>query len=309
MSKEWHCIDAQQVDIELNELTCWAILKPFLSTSDDTVYLTFRGTHTYEDYLADITIVPHRIDESNLFVYGGAYTSIVNDWPRLRAALESLSAGTRRVMVTGHSLGGALAHLFVFHAKLKMQREKEQLMNLTFEAVTFAAPMVLCVIGTLDGYFQALVNDYSALCTNFVVNNDYVPLLPRVCNNVDYLTQFKELVPGFAMRTAVRYAVKKDWVNALAKTFGFVVNYRTAAMTTIIMVWAEDKKYPQATNKPCPYVLTPEQFEELTKQRLYEQWTMKSDKIWKEEKDSAPDHRVEGYIRFLAKISEEYGAK
>lgn len=181
-----------------------------------------------------MAIVPYQIEKTNLFVFGGVYASLLNEWPRLLAAMqEIIASGVTKVMLTGHSLGGALAQMFIFQIMRMKETHPELLLSLTFEAITFAAPMVLCVIGELGRSHQRLVTEWRSLCTNFTVNNDYISFLPRVCSDRKYLKKLRELfhqpIPHLYLKVMFKYFVSDDLLTTLATQLVYTQHYRSAA--------------------------------------------------------------------------------
>mmetsp|Transcript_124688 Transcript_124688/g.364189 ORF Transcript_124688/g.364189 Transcript_124688/m.364189 type:complete len:392 (-) Transcript_124688:245-1420(-) len=95
-------------------------LKPpwFLACGEDplaegveAVFLSFRGSESWQDWLRDVVVVPQR-HKGNTFHAG--FLDACHD-EHLKERLESILRNTpkARLYVVGHSLGGAVAHTFV----------------------------------------------------------------------------------------------------------------------------------------------------------------------------------------------------
>jgi len=238
----WQCVAEQEVNFAINAHVPWTLWR-----SNQTAYLAFKDTdvtsQTFPSFFAQVTGVPVRVDNSNLFVLGHAANAISNEWPRLMAAVDSaVRNGVKDLYVT-------LAQAFLLHAL----KTKEQLTNsLNIQAITFAAPMILAVIGDhLDHDTQKLVDDVAANCVNLIVNNDWLPYLPRLAADIPSLEQIKHIAPTFL--TNRDHYTHMTSVAEVASHLSFAQHYRSAAGRTIAMLWAEDKEYPQATNRPWPY--------------------------------------------------------
>lgn len=78
---------------------------------DNTVWVTFRGTDSARDALVNLKIVKRRYPGSDAKVHAGflsQFTSVREDAMRYINGFP----GRKRVVVSGHSLGGALACMF-----------------------------------------------------------------------------------------------------------------------------------------------------------------------------------------------------
>ena len=150
--------------------TCWAVVKDNL---DNVVYIVFRGSTQKRDWLLNFSMLPIS-NTTNL--HAGYERAIDFDFD---AIMTYIPANTTKVIVTGHSLGGGLAHVF-----LDRVRRTEQVngSTFTFNGVTFAAPLVsFSDIDTRNGQSRILRN-----CVNIVNKQDPVPLTPRMFGRSDY---------------------------------------------------------------------------------------------------------------------------
>jgi len=105
----------------------------FIGSNENAIVLAFRGTDDVADWLINLNVV--QIEDHGALVHRGFSQALTAVWPRIEAKLQSLlDCRPRKIWVTGHSLGGALATLAV----LRIQRMGiEQL-----ETYTFGQPRV-----------------------------------------------------------------------------------------------------------------------------------------------------------------------
>jgi pimeloyl-ACP methyl ester carboxylesterase len=135
-----------------------------VSRDGGQVVLAFRGTTDATDWLADLSFVPKWTDMG--YVHAGFFDALWDVWPAVLGQL--IRANTDRVLITGHSLGGALACLA---ARLLHER------NWPVKCVTFGQPRV----GD-----QHYTSTYPAPLLRVVNEGDPVPwvpgrLLPLLC--------------------------------------------------------------------------------------------------------------------------------
>ena len=98
-----------------NEVTKWK-LKWYIASDDDTVVLTFRGTANETNKKLNQRGKPstkHRGMEGVLTHEGWA-DAVHLIWPDIIGHLKEIKAEKKRVMVTGHSLGGPLSGYTMF---------------------------------------------------------------------------------------------------------------------------------------------------------------------------------------------------
>ena len=105
----------------------------YIGANADAVILAFRGTDDVADWLINLNV--KQIEEHGALVHRGFSRALAAVWSRIETQLQSLlDRHPRKIWVTGHSLGGALATL----AALRLQR-----MGLSqLETFTFGQPRV-----------------------------------------------------------------------------------------------------------------------------------------------------------------------
>lgn len=134
-----------------------------------TAFLSFRGTADVAEWVADIDAVPDEYRPISGFgqVHSGfqdIYELVRAD---LAANLAAATAGCDQILVTGHSLGAALAVLAAPDIDRKMPPNK-----IEPRLITFAGPRV----GLID--FAAKFNALIESCYRVVNFLDIVPYLP-----------------------------------------------------------------------------------------------------------------------------------
>lgn len=77
---------------------------------DDTIYVTFRGTSSIKDVIKDLNIKRTRIC-GKIKVHKGFYTQFKSVQIKLTKLLMKMTTDVKRIVFSGHSLGGALAQI------------------------------------------------------------------------------------------------------------------------------------------------------------------------------------------------------
>jgi len=92
----------------------------------DVLYIAFRGTEEAEDFITDIRVVPWYSREIGVWCHAGFLKS-------LRPLIKTLDSriNGKQVVLTGHSLGGALAQIYAAYLVKK---------GFLPELTTFGAP-------------------------------------------------------------------------------------------------------------------------------------------------------------------------
>lgn len=138
----------------------------FVLENEDAIIITFRGTQTDPDWIADAEIFqkPFPYCQTQPLVHGGFLSVYESMREELLSLLKSLDS-SKSLFVTGHSLGGALATLFSLDCAL----------NTDFSAIyiyTYGAPRVG------DEAFANLFNETVPASIRFVNLADLVPFVP-----------------------------------------------------------------------------------------------------------------------------------
>jgi len=110
----------------------------FLAERGDEIVLAFRGTDTNEGILEDwaINLKCLQIQDNGANVHKGFIQALNSVWNKINEPLEKMvEQKKRRIWITGHSLGGALATLAT--RRLLLNEQMKQI-----ETYTFGQPMV-----------------------------------------------------------------------------------------------------------------------------------------------------------------------
>lgn len=138
-------------------------------SNDKVVVVVFRGTSIpIPDWLTNLTFVNHEIDaQSGFVVHRGFFNATESIYSRVLSSLRAQGGGTKRVIVTGHSLGGAMAAIFSLKARTKEGMTID-------EVVTFGQPLAFNV--ALGDH----INDtFKQSYRRFVNADDIVPRVLR----------------------------------------------------------------------------------------------------------------------------------
>lgn len=142
------------------------------NTSSRTAFVSFRGSSDLSDWLADFDVIPATYLPVSGFgqVHGGFQDVYECVRASIAANLAGATAGCEKILVTGHSLGAALAVL----AAPDISRAVPPIPANTAEPrlVTFGGPRV----GLPD--FAAAFNAAIESCFRVVNFLDIVPLVP-----------------------------------------------------------------------------------------------------------------------------------
>ncbi len=82
----------------------------FLAARDDAVVLAFRGTDDVEDWIINLNFL--QIKDDGAMIHQGFALALASIWDQAADPLRKMIAQkSRKIWITGHSLGGALATL------------------------------------------------------------------------------------------------------------------------------------------------------------------------------------------------------
>jgi triacylglycerol lipase len=134
-----------------------------------TAFVSFRGTSDVEDWLADLDAVPD--DYLPVAGFGQVHAGFQDVYELIRnsiaAELATATAGCNQILITGHSLGAALAVLAAPDVFRNMPPNK-----IEPRLITFAGPRV----GLID--FASAFNAAIESCFRVVNFLDIVPYVP-----------------------------------------------------------------------------------------------------------------------------------
>lgn len=153
--------------------------------NSDRLYIVFRGSDKPIDWINNFQfrqqIYPYSDDNPDVRFHRGFMMAYFAVRQQLLEAMDKFVG--QRVIVTGHSLGGALATI----AALDIQYNLGNKRDLSFEVYTFGAPRV----GN-----QAMVESYNGRIANshrFIYGWDIVTRIPRTWQGFDHVAQAIQL--------------------------------------------------------------------------------------------------------------------
>ena len=123
------------VDIT-NKLCTYAIV-----STNDCVYLVFRGSVTVMDFVIDVSLAPEKIGKC--WITSGHYAALKTVLENIFLELTKLKP--KKIFVTGHSLGGALSQLFGYLCKEKIDTGIKPLAEELIAGLvvySFASPLI-----------------------------------------------------------------------------------------------------------------------------------------------------------------------
>ncbi len=199
-------LHAMRVDGDIFGLTA-------MNTATKTVAVSFRGTQTLEDWLADLDFValPYSSVNNAGNVHMGfqlVYNAVRDSVAQL--VRSALAAGCQNIWITGHSLGGALALLCA----------PDLLSNVSKLIVprlyTFAGPRV-AQDGLLKPGFEEFFDARITLCYRVVNRWDKVPDLPPKIALYEHVGHAVLVDGGFTLDLARAHSLQQSYLPGLRK--------------------------------------------------------------------------------------------
>ena len=140
------------------------------------VLVVFRGTHSWEDTMHDLLCIPTE-HASGVMLHRGVNLAVSRAAPAILEALGQALHGQKspRVILTGHSYGGALALALQLHSLVDEDWGHVASVSGGVSSVTFGAPLVFGCGGSkgCDHYLQRI----HASSRQYVHQGDVVPRL------------------------------------------------------------------------------------------------------------------------------------
>jgi len=190
------------------------------------VFLVFKGSAFLADFVANASVSPdytpfhQAFDDSTTFIHHGAHHAVaqlrVHQWTILLEQMKAASAdGVKRVIVTGHSLGGQYAAAFMLQVFLHCRaaapgaEDGAQELLSRVRCVSFGSPMCF---GAAEGteVRRDLADFVRGRAVNYIHGGDPAPRLWSELNLEDFMRYFVDWlhgqISGFSRRI-VDYAV------------------------------------------------------------------------------------------------------
>lgn len=170
-----------------------------------TLYLVFRGTANRSDQVVDVAVTPFNVSfgDVEFSLHMGFWGAVTNAYSLItKHILHFANKNINKLVITGHSLGGALAQLFALKYYYDVTRSDEW--PEIASVITFAAPQ--SCIDDLSVFFP-LQNK----CINYVCVDDPVPCLASFVDH-QYSGRF---LRNIAMNTSFVAALFTKQFNSL----------------------------------------------------------------------------------------------
>ena len=154
------------------------------SPETNTIILTFRGTNSIVSEKADINYTKRYMEDKNYFFHTGIYNQLEGLVCRIIYSMQKLIKDnsentTVKVLVCGHSLGGALATMFSYYYCKEFTRslQNDKLLEKKIYVISWGAPKIGGVDFTKNeiGPYIAEKKILILRCKNL---NDIITLLP-----------------------------------------------------------------------------------------------------------------------------------
>lgn len=197
---------AMKVDSDIFGLTA-------VNAATKTVAVSFRGTQTLEDWLADLDFVA--LPYSSVKDAGNVHMGFQLVYNAVRGSVaqlvrQALAAGCQNIWVTGHSLGGALALLCAPDLVFNVNK------GIVPRLYTFAGPRVAQNDALAPG-FQQFFDATIPLCYRVANRWDKVPDLPPKIAFYEHVGHGVLVDGGFTLDLARAHSLEKSYLPGLKK--------------------------------------------------------------------------------------------
>ncbi|MEI6428489.1 MAG: lipase family protein [Pseudanabaena sp. ELA607] len=151
----------------------------FIMGNDEMIVLAFRGTEPskIQDWLTDLQFMQCK-GPSGVNVHSGFYEGLLVVWEAVKDKITELRQQEQSILLTGHSLGAALATL----ATAQLKEDMDIIANGLY---TFGSPRV----GGKD-FREYFNNSFADRAFRLVNNNDAVTRFPPRINGYAHTGQF-----------------------------------------------------------------------------------------------------------------------
>ena len=155
------------VGFESARLIKGSVLHCVVAESPSYVVLAFRGSTTMQDWLTDLKFTQAKTKKTGLpgRVHQGFYRALDEGWSQIADLLREAAEKGKSIWITGHSLGGGLAHI----AAIRAAQEEIPVAGI----YSFASPRV----GD-PAFVAAYEGRYRGRSYRVVNANDLVPHVP-----------------------------------------------------------------------------------------------------------------------------------
>lgn len=199
-------LHAMKVDGDIFGLTA-------VNTATKTVAVSFRGTQTLEDWLADLDFVA--IPYSSVNNAGNVHMGFQLVYNAVRDSVAqlvrlALAGGCQNIWITGHSLGGALALLCAPDLMSNVSKV------IAPRLYTFAGPRV-AQDGLLKPGFEEFFDARIPLCYRVVNRWDKVPDVPPKLALFEHVGHAVLVDGGFTLDLARAHSLQQSYLPGLRK--------------------------------------------------------------------------------------------
>lgn len=162
----------------------------FIAYNADTIYIVFEGTASPEDLVQNAKVLKTYnyffLDKKLVGIHAGFHELFSDVWPTIKEYIGQTDQ-SKNIVVTGHSLGGAIATLV--GAALSVYTKHK------IEVVTFGCPRVG------NRAFRDKYNQHVPLSTRVVRDIDIVPRIPKIdywhVNQLVHISDGGKIIPAW----------------------------------------------------------------------------------------------------------------